>query len=134
MFHSWRNLMLYYCICVGHNFPLFLSVMELTSWCQYTLSLSGCNEGTCKPSSQTLNKPHPSLHQLNLLCTQWLCSTDHTLQAPPLVLLKAVCSCDEASFLVCSMARIFYIYIYIYYFFSPAVRRAINVLNVSTCI
>ena len=33
---------------------------------------------------------------------------------------------SEASFLVCSMARIFYLF--------QAVRRAINVLNVSTCI
>ena len=37
---------------------------------------------------------------------------------------------SEASFLVCSMARIFYIYICIF----QAVRRAVNVLNVSTCI
>ena len=33
---------------------------------------------------------------------------------------------SEASFLVCSMARIFCIF--------QAVRRAVNVLNVSTCI
>ena len=38
---------------------------------------------------------------------------------------------SEASFLVCSMARIF-LYIYIYIF--QAVRRAVNVLNVSTFI
>ena len=37
---------------------------------------------------------------------------------------------SEASFLVCSMARIFYIYLCIF----QAVRRAVNVLNVSTCI
>ena len=51
---------------------------------------------------------------------------------------------SEASFLVCSMAQIFYIsiyiyiyiYIYRYIYFRPAVhvRRAVNVLNVSTCI
>ena len=35
---------------------------------------------------------------------------------------------SEASFLVSSMARIFYIYLF------QAVRRAVNVLNVSTCI
>ena len=40
---------------------------------------------------------------------------------------------SEASFLVCSMARIFYIYIYMYGIFQ-AVRRAVNILNVSTCI
>ena len=37
---------------------------------------------------------------------------------------------SEASFLVCSMARIFYIRIY----FRPSICRAVNVLNVSTCI
>ena len=46
---------------------------------------------------------------------------------------------NEVSFLVCSMAQFFsrYIYIYMYlekiYMFQ-AVHRAINVLNVSTCI
>ena len=39
---------------------------------------------------------------------------------------------SEASFLVSSMARIFSLSIYIYMF--QAVRRAVNVLNVSTCI
>ena len=44
---------------------------------------------------------------------------------------------NEVSFLVCSMAQFFSRYIYIYiekiYMFQ-AVHRAINVLNVSTCI
>ena len=35
---------------------------------------------------------------------------------------------SEASFLVCSMARILYICVF------QAVRHAVNVLNVSTCI
>ena len=44
---------------------------------------------------------------------------------------------SEASFLVCSMARIFTIYIYSHIYIGiifQAVRRAVNVLNVSTCI
>ena len=39
---------------------------------------------------------------------------------------------SEARFLVCSMARIFYIYSIFVYF--QAIRRAVNVLNVSKCI
>ena len=42
--------------------------------------------------------------------------------------LSLVIIASEVSFLVCSMARIFAIYMF------QAVRRAINVLNVSTCI
>ena len=42
---------------------------------------------------------------------------------------------SEASFLVCSMAQIFSLYIYMLYIcVFQAVRRAVNVLNVSTCI
>ena len=46
------------------------------------------------------------------------------------ILITVIAS--EAIFLVSSMSQIFYIYIYIYIF--QAVRRAVNVLNVSTCI
>ena len=43
---------------------------------------------------------------------------------------------SEASFLLSSIIRIFYIYNYIYNNKNmfQAVRRAVNVLNVSTCI
>ena len=40
----------------------------------------------------------------------------------------------EASFLVSSMARIFSLSLSIYIFLFQAVRRAVNVLNVSMCI
>ena len=41
---------------------------------------------------------------------------------------------SETSFLVCSMARIFAIYTHVRIYIFQAVHRAVNVLNVSTCI
>ena len=48
-----------------------------------------------------------------------------------IIIITIIIIASEASFLVCSM-RGFSIYIYVYIF--QAVRRAVNVLNVSTCI
>ena len=69
------------------------------------------------------------------------CSIPSQLNNKPRVVvtdfrLHHTCSiiASEASFLVCSMARIFSIYIYIYVYIFQAVRRAVNVLNVCTCI
>ena len=53
-------------------------------------------------------------------------------RAQTLVKIDNINIISEASFLVSSIARILYIYIYIYLF--QAVCRAVNVLNVSTCI
>ena len=57
--------------------------------------------------------------------------------AIPFFVVLSIIIASEASFLVCSMRGFsiyIYIYIYIYVYIFQAVRRAVNVLNVSTCI
>ena len=43
-------------------------------------------------------------------------------------------NCERSELSGLFNARIFYIYVYIYNYIFQAVRRAVNVLNVSTCI
>ena len=63
------------------------------------------------------------------------CLNARGLQSISFHLVSEAIIASEASFLVCSMRGFsIYIYIYIYVYIFQAVRRAVNVLNVSTCI
>ena len=59
---------------------------------------------------------HPAMKGRGLLCIIYMHPAPRGLIA------------SKVGFLVCSMAQIFYIYMF------QAVRRAVNVLNVSTCL
>ena len=72
-----------------------------------------------------------ALRFLDVLLTVYVYTGYASSPAPLIGVFHNTLIASEASFLVCSM-RGFSIYMFIYIF--QAVRRAVNVLNVSTCI